>query len=71
MNRKILTSTLAACALLIGVAFAVAQQFGTAVEAKAMLEKAVAANELTMPAALRSAKRRNLMEGAPVKKTGT
>jgi hypothetical protein len=43
MNRRILTSGLAACALLIGVAFAVAQQFGTAAEAKAMLEKAVAA----------------------------
>jgi cytochrome c len=43
MNRRILTSTLAACALLIGVGFALAQQFGTAAEAKAMLEKAVAA----------------------------
>ena len=43
MNRRILTSTLAACALLIGTGFAVAQQFGTAAEAKAMLEKAVAA----------------------------
>ena len=43
MNRKILTSALAAFALLIGAAFAVAQQFGTAAEAKAMLDKAVAA----------------------------
>jgi len=43
MNRKILTAALAACALLVGVAFAVAQQFGTAAEAKAMLEKAIAA----------------------------
>jgi cytochrome c len=43
MNRRILTSALAACALLIGVACAVAQQFGTAAEAKAMVEKAVAA----------------------------
>jgi cytochrome c len=43
MNRKILTSVLAAVALLIGAAFAVAQQFGTAAEAKAMLDKAVTA----------------------------
>ena len=43
MNRRILTSALAVCALLIGGAFAVAQQFGTAAEAKAMVEKAVAA----------------------------
>jgi cytochrome c len=43
MNRRRLTSALAACALLIGGALAVAQQFGTAAEAKAMLEKAVAA----------------------------
>jgi hypothetical protein len=43
MNRKISTSALTAVALLLGAAFAVAQQFGTAAEAKAMLEKAVAA----------------------------
>jgi cytochrome c len=43
MNRRILTFALVACALLAGGAFAVAQQFGTAAEAKAMLEKAVAA----------------------------
>jgi hypothetical protein len=43
MNRRILTAALAASALLIGAVFAVAQQFGTAAEAKAMLEKAVAA----------------------------
>jgi hypothetical protein len=43
MNRKILTSALAAVALLIAAAVAVAQQFGTAAEAKAMLEKAVTA----------------------------
>ena len=36
MNRKISTSVLAAVALLVGAAFAVAQQFGTAAEAKAM-----------------------------------
>ena len=40
MNRKKSTSVLAAVALLLGVAVAVAQQFGTAAEAKAMLEKA-------------------------------
>jgi hypothetical protein len=43
MNRRILTSALAASALLFGIAFAVAQQLGTAAEAKAMVEKAVAA----------------------------
>jgi polyisoprenoid-binding protein YceI len=43
MNRKISISVLAAVALLIGAAFAVAQQFGTAAEAKAMLDKAVTA----------------------------
>jgi hypothetical protein len=43
MNRKILTSIVAAVALLLGATIAVAQQFGTAAEAKAMLEKAVAA----------------------------
>ena len=43
MTRKKFTSVLAAVALLLGVAVAVAQQFGTAAEAKAMLEKAVAA----------------------------
>jgi cytochrome c len=43
MNRRILTFALVACASLIGVGLAAAQQFGTAAEAKAMLEKAVAA----------------------------
>lgn len=38
-----LTSALAAFVLLIGASFAAAQQFGTAAEAKAMLEKAIAA----------------------------
>jgi hypothetical protein len=43
MKRGLLTSALAAFALTIGLAIAIAQQFGTAAEAKAMLEKAVAA----------------------------
>ena len=43
MNRRILTSALAAFALTDRTAVAAAQQFGTAAEAKAMLEKAVAA----------------------------
>jgi cytochrome c len=43
MHRRIACSILAACALLGGLGFAAAQQFGTAAEAKAMLEKAVAA----------------------------
>ena len=43
MNRRVLTSALAIFALVIGGTLTVAQQFGTAAEAKAMLEKAVAA----------------------------
>lgn len=42
MTRTVVASTLAALALLAGTAFAVAQQFGTADEAKAMLNRAVA-----------------------------
>lgn len=42
MTRIVVASTLAALALLAGTAFAVAQQFGTADEAKAMLNRAVA-----------------------------
>jgi signal transduction histidine kinase len=54
MNSRILTFTLAACALLTGVTFAMAQQSGTAAEAKAMFDRAVAAlkaNEATALAA--------------------
>jgi cytochrome c len=54
MNRKVLTPTLSALALLAGVVFAVAQQSGTAAEAKAMFDRAVAAlkaNETTALAA--------------------
>ena len=54
MNRRILTAALAASVLLLGAAFAAAQQFGTAAEAKAMLDRAVAAlkaNEATALAA--------------------
>ena len=54
MNRRILTSALAASVLLLGAAFAAAQQFGTAAEARAMLDRAVAAlkaNEATALAA--------------------
>lgn len=43
MKRGLLTSALAGLALTIGLAIAVAQQFGTAAEAKALLEKAIAA----------------------------
>jgi cytochrome c len=45
MHGRTSTFALAGLALLMGVAIAVAQQFGTAAEAKAMLEKAVAALE--------------------------
>ena len=43
MHGRTSTFALAALALLMGTAIAVAQQFGTAAEAKAMLEKAVSA----------------------------
>jgi hypothetical protein len=39
MNRKIVRSVLTAVALLMGAAFAVAQQFGTAAEAKGNARK--------------------------------
>jgi cytochrome c len=54
MNRSTLAFALASCALLTGVTFAVAQQSGTAAEAKAMFERAVGAlkaNEATALAA--------------------
>ena len=43
MRRCVFVSPLAACALLSGVGFAAAQASGTAPEARAMLEKAIAA----------------------------
>ena len=52
MNRRILTLTLASCALLTGVTFAVAQQSGSAAEAKAMFDRAIAALKANAPAAL-------------------
>ena len=54
MNRRILTFALASFALLSGADFAIAQQSGTAAEAKAMFDRAVAAlkaNEATSLAA--------------------
>ena len=51
--RKILrASALAAVALLCGAAIAMAQQFGTATEAKSMLEKAAAALKANEAAAI-------------------
>ena len=52
MNRRILTFTLASCALLAGITFATAQQFGSAAEAKAMFDLAVAALKANAPTAL-------------------
>lgn len=52
MNRRIFTFTLALCALLTGVTFAVAQQFGSAAEAKAMFDRAIAALKANEPTAL-------------------
>jgi hypothetical protein len=43
MNRRLFAPVIAASALLVSAGLAVAQQLGTAAEAKAMLEKAVAA----------------------------
>ncbi|HXW42422.1 MAG TPA: cache domain-containing protein [Xanthobacteraceae bacterium] len=50
MNKSLWTTALAAAALLLGAAFAAAQQFGSAAEAKSMLDRASAAlkaNEAT------------------------
>ena len=52
MNRRILTLALVSFALLSGAAIAVAQQSGTAAEARAMLDRAVAALKANETAAL-------------------
>jgi cytochrome c len=52
MNRRILTFALASFALLSGAAFAIAQQSGTAAEARAMFDRAVAALKANEAAAL-------------------
>ena len=62
MNRRILTVVLASFALLSGVAFAMAQQSGTPVEAKAMFDRAIAAlktNETTALAAFNDKSNKN------------
>ena len=43
MNRRMFVFCLSAFVLLLGCAFAVAQQSGTAAEARAMLDRGVAA----------------------------
>jgi signal transduction histidine kinase len=52
MNRRMLTSGLTAFVLLLGCAFAVAQQPGTATEARAMLDRGAAALKANATAAL-------------------
>jgi signal transduction histidine kinase len=52
MNRRVLTFALAAFALMSGGAFAIAQTSGTATEAKAMFDRAVAALKANEAAAL-------------------
>jgi signal transduction histidine kinase len=52
MNRRILIFALASFALLSGAAFAIAQQSGTAAEARAMFDRAVAALKANEAAAL-------------------
>jgi signal transduction histidine kinase len=52
MNRRMLTFVLASFALLSGAAFAIAQQSGTAAEAKAMFDRAIAALKANEAAAL-------------------
>jgi cytochrome c len=52
MNRRLLNATLAAFALLSAGVIAAAQQFGTTAEAKAMLEKSIAALKANEAAAL-------------------
>jgi hypothetical protein len=52
MNRRILTFVLASSALLSGIAFAAAQQSGTAPEANSMLDRAVTALKANEAAAI-------------------
>jgi signal transduction histidine kinase len=52
MQKRMLTAGLAATALLLGSAVAVAQQSGTAAEARAMLDRGVAALKANPAAAL-------------------
>jgi cytochrome c len=52
MNRRMFTFCLSAFALLLGCAFAVAQQSGTAAEARAMLDRGVAALKANPTAAV-------------------
>jgi hypothetical protein len=52
MNRRILTFAVAPLALIAGVVFAIAQQSGTAAEAKAMFDRAVAALKASETTAL-------------------
>jgi signal transduction histidine kinase len=52
MRKTVLALSMAAAALLWGAAFAQAQQFGTAAEAKAMLDRAIAELKANEAAAL-------------------
>jgi signal transduction histidine kinase len=52
MNRRIITFALASFALLSGAVFAIAQGSGTAAEAKAMFDRAIAALKANETAAL-------------------
>jgi hypothetical protein len=52
MNKKVVAGGLTALALVFGAAIAVAQQFGSASEAKAMLDRAVAELKSSETAAL-------------------
>src|ERR1700732_1136254 len=52
MRKTVLALAMAAAALLWGAAFAQAQQFGTAAEAKAMLDRAIAELKANEAAAL-------------------
>jgi cytochrome c len=52
MNRRMFTSGISTFALLLGCTFAVAQQSGTAAEARAMLDRGVAALKANATAAL-------------------
>ena len=52
MNRRMFTFGISVFALLLGCAFAVAQQSGTAAEARAMLDRGVAALKANATAAL-------------------
>ena len=60
MNKRLLIFALASFGLLLGGSFAIAQQSGTAAEAKAMFDRAITALKANEAAALAAFKQQGL-----------